>query len=189
MKKSAREKLLDITFMEVYQYGYCGASIANILKLAQVPKGSMYHHFSSKKEMVLVMITERLIPKVDAFFDFEMKKDTTATEIITHTLNKMAKNEMLIAHGCPLHRLMFEMGSLDEDIAKACQDEFEKLTFNLQKVLTFGIKNGEFRHDDPKSMSEFIIVSTWGILSRLPQDSSSTQFHEDTAHLLKYLKY
>ena len=71
-KQTSRDKLLDITFEEVYRYGYCGAGIANILDRTGVPKGSMYHHFKSKKEMVLPMIEERLIPKVREFLDFRM---------------------------------------------------------------------------------------------------------------------
>ena len=50
--KSSRDKLLDVTFNEVYKYGYCGAATANILKKAGVPRGSMYHHFESKKALV-----------------------------------------------------------------------------------------------------------------------------------------
>lgn len=55
-KPTSRDKLLDVTFEEVYRFGYCGAGTATILKKAGVPRGSMYHHFSSKKVMVMAMI-------------------------------------------------------------------------------------------------------------------------------------
>lgn len=46
MKKlSTREKLLDITFEEVYIHGYAATSVDAILKTAKSTKGSMYHHF------------------------------------------------------------------------------------------------------------------------------------------------
>ena len=184
-KPTARERLLDVTFTHVYRYGYAGSSTAKILKEAGVPKGSMYHHFASKKEMVLAMIEERLIPKVDAFFDFRMQKNATATDIITHTMQKMSKNRMLLQHGCPLHRLMFEMGSLDEEIAAICRKEFDKLTDNLAKVIAYGIKQGEFIDAHPTQLAAFIITATWGLLSRLPQDSSSEQFLQESALLLR----
>jgi TetR/AcrR family transcriptional repressor of nem operon len=180
--------LLDETFEHNYRYGYAGSSTAKILKEAGVPKGSMYHHFSSKKEMVMAMIKERLIPKVEDFFDFRMQKGASAGEIITHTINKIAKNRMLLAHGCPLHRLMFEMGSLDQDIAALCQKEFETLTKNLAKVIAYGIKRGEFVEEDPLKLAAFIITATWGLLSRLPQDSSSEQFVQESLLLLRAIR-
>lgn len=187
-KQTSRDKLLDITFEEVYKYGYGGAGTASILKKAGVPKGSMYHHFKSKKEMVLAMVEERLIPKVREFFDFEIKKDSTALDILTSTLKKISKNKMLIMHGCPLHRLMFEMEALDEDIATACEKEFEILTTNLAKVLELGMEEGNIQKDDPKTLAEFFVASSWGLLSRPISTSSEEQFLKDSTLLLNSIK-
>ncbi len=187
-KQTSRDKLLDVTFEEVYKYGYGGAGTASILKRAGVPKGSMYHHFKSKKEMVLAMIEERLIPRVREFFDFEMKKDSTALEILMHTLEKISKNRMLITHGCPLHRLMFEMEALDNDIALACENEFDHLTVGLAKVLKFGMKEGSIMQGDANELAEFVIASSWGFLSRPAKSSSSDRFLRDSMLLLESIK-
>ena len=187
-KHTSRDKLLDVTFEEVYKYGYCGAGTASILKKASVPKGSMYHHFKSKKEMVLAMIEERLIPKVREFFDFEIEKDSTALDVLTQTLQKISKNKMLVMHGCPLHRLMFEMESLDDDIATACEKEFEVLTNNLAKVLELGMQEGNIQKDDPKTLAEFFVASSWGLLSRPISTSSEEQFLKDSTLLLNSIK-
>ena len=183
-KRSSRDKLLDVTFEEVYRYGYCGAATATILKKAGVPRGSMYHHFESKKAMVLAMIEERLVPKVREFFDFEMRQDASSLEIIEHTIKKISKNKMLIEHGCPLHRLMFEMGALDMDIANACEREFQHLSENYSKVLAYGMRRGEIKEMDAKDLAEFFIASTWGILSRTPKSSSKKQFLKDVELLM-----
>jgi TetR/AcrR family transcriptional repressor of nem operon len=187
-KKTSRDRLLDVAFNEVYIYGYCGASTANILKKAEVPRGSMYHHFESKKALVLAMIEERLIPKVREFFDFEMQKGATSLEVIDHTMKKISKNKMLIKNGCPLHRLMFEMGALDEDISKACEVEFENIRDNFTKVLEYGMKRGEIKKMDAKSLAEFIISSSWGMLSRTPLSSSSERFLRDMEHIYILIK-
>jgi len=184
-KKSSRDKLLDVTFEEVYRYGYNGAGTATILKKAGVPKGSMYHHFSSKKGMVLCMIEERLIPKVRDFFAFKIKKNCTGLEILEQTFKKISKNKMLITYGCPLHRLMFEMNALDEDIAKACEEEFIHLSDALARVLAFGMKDGSIEKGNSKEMASFIIASSWGWLSRPIGASSSEQFLRDSGMLLK----
>ena len=187
-KRTSRDKLLDVTFDEVYMYGYCGAATATILKKSGVPRGSMYHHFESKKALVLAMIEARLVPKVREFFDFEIKSDMSALRMIEYAVKKISKNKMLIQHGCPLHRLMFEMGALDEDIARACEKEFEHLVKNFEKVLILGMQEGEIRETDSKSLAEFFIASSWGILSRMPKSSSQEQFLNDMEHIMIALK-
>lgn len=187
-KQKSRDKLLDVTFEEVYRYGYCGAATTAILKKAGVPKGSMYHHFGSKKGMVMTMIQERLIPKVREFFDFQMRKNATAVEILEHTMKKIANNKMLIVYGCPLHRLMFEMDVLDRDISALCEAEFANLSTNLAKVLHFGMKEGSLKEGNAQEIAEYIIASSWGFLSRPAAHSSKEQFLKDSRRLLESLQ-
>jgi TetR/AcrR family transcriptional repressor of nem operon len=187
-KQTSRDKLLDVTFEEVYRYGYHGASTASILKKAGVPKGSMYHHFSSKQGMVLAMIEERLIPRVRDFFDFEMRAEATAIETLKHTMHRIAHNSMLVQHGCPLHRLMFEMEGLDSEIALACEREFDHLTDNLAKVLRFGMREGSIVETDAQELAGYIIASSWGFLSRPMRSSSREQFLQDSGRLLKSIR-
>jgi TetR/AcrR family transcriptional repressor of nem operon len=187
-KKTSRDKLLDVTFDEVYIYGYCGASTATILKKAGVPRGSMYHHFESKKALVLAMIEERLVPKVREFFEYELTTDMPAMRIVEYAMKKISRNKMLIKHGCPLHRLMFEMGGLDKDIALACEVEFEHLAENFEKVLSYGQQRGEIRGGDTRVMSEVFIMTTWGILSRTPESSSDALFLRDMESVMAGLQ-
>ncbi len=187
-KKSSRQRLLEATFDEVYKHGYAGASIAEILKIAEVPKGSMYHHFSSKKDMVMAMIKEILIPKARESFLIQLNENSRALDIIKYLFKKISKNKMLITHGCPLHKLMFEMGSLDEDITKLCHDEFINMQNNFSKVIELGIKKGEIKEIDSKSLANFIITSTWGALSIAPKYSSKELFLKNTQHIIDYIK-
>ncbi len=187
-KTTSRDKLLDVTFSEVYKYGYSGASIANILKIAKVPKGSMYHHFSSKKEMVIMMIKERLAPKVREAFCVEVNDKSRSVELISFLFKKISKNETLVKHGCPLHKLMFEMGSLDSEITQLCYKEFIFILDNLTKIVELGKEKGEIDIQDSKSLAKFIIISTWGALSVAPEYSSKEQFLEDTRHIIDYIK-
>ncbi len=188
MSQSSREKLLDVTFEVVYRYGYQGAATAAILKQAGVPKGSMYHHFGSKKGMVLAMIEERLIPKVRAFFDFGMRPGSSAIETLEHTMHKIAHNRMLVMHGCPLHRLMFEMEAQDSEIAQVCETEFEYLRKSLAELLAVGMEEGSITETDPKALAGYIIASSWGFLSRPIASSGKEQFLQDSQRLLESIK-
>ena len=187
-KQTSRDKLLDVTFEEVYMYGYNGAATASILKKAGVPRGSMYHHFPSKKEMVMAMIEERLIPKVREFFSLKMHEKQTAFDLLSSVFKKVSKNKMLIKHGCPLHRLMFEMDSLDPDIALICSNEFQKLSIGFEKILSLGMKEESIKKGNAQSMAEFVLASSWGLLSKPAIYSSEEQFMEDSKYLLEFLK-
>ena len=187
-KVTSRDKLLDATFDEVYMYGYAGASTAKILKIAEVPKGSMYHHFTSKKEMVVAMIEERLIPKVRESFYIKIDEDSRALDIVVFLFKKMSKNKMLISHGCPLHKLLFEMASQDEEITELCYGEFLYLVKNFSKIIELGQKRGEIKEMESKSLAEFIITASWGLLARPPKYASKEQFLKDTQHIIDYIK-
>ncbi len=187
-KVTSRDKLLDATFNEVYMYGYAGASTAKILKIAGVPKGSMYHHFSSKKEMVVAMIKERLIPKVRESFYIEINDTSRAFDIIKYLFKKISKNKMLIKHGCPLHKLMFEMGSQDEEITELCHNEFLYLCESFAKIIELGKKQGTIKDIDSLSLAEYIITASWGALSIAPKHASKERFLKNTDHIIEYIK-
>jgi len=125
-KQNAREKLLDVTFEEVYIHGYAATSVDAILKKAAVPKGSLYHHFGSKKALVIEMIRERLFPKIDQFFPFEKKEDESVMHRIRSTYAAMAKNRPLITYGCPLYRLMVELSPVDREFDALLLEKYEE---------------------------------------------------------------
>lgn len=53
---NSRDKLLKVAFEEIFQNGYHATSVDKILKKASMNKGSMYHFFKSKKELILAII-------------------------------------------------------------------------------------------------------------------------------------
>lgn len=183
-----REKLLDAAYLEVYKNGYNAASTTNILKSVNIPKGSMYHHFSSKKDLVLAVIKERINLKMDKNFDFSYKQNITIYESLKNTYKKMSQNENLIIHGCPLHRLMVEMSSVDDDFKKILDIYYKIFVKQLSLLLKKGIDLGEFENFDTNEFAKYIIHSTWGILSISPSLSSIEQFNTQTQIILESIK-
>jgi len=190
MKKiNAREKLLDVTFEEIYINGYAATSVDAILKKAGVPKGSLYHHFGSKKKLVLAMIEERLFPKMDSFFIFKKQEGLSVYESFEKILQGVAKNSMLVKNGCPMYRLMVELSPIDSDFDKLLLKKYEQMLDSLSGMLLVGIKEKEFSKElNAKEFSKFIISSVWGVLSLSPTISSSKEFLEQTSFILKAIK-
>ena len=187
-KQPTREKLLDITFEELYIHGYTATSVDTILKRAGIPKGSMYHHFKGKKELVLAMVEERLFPKMELFFDFEPKEGKSITDAIRGTFAAMAKNKPLITYGCPLYRLMVELSPVDEAFDKLLSSRVTLMQDNLALLLQKGIESGEFNDTlNAKEFASYILESTWGVLSLSPTLSSSKHFLRHSKFILETL--
>jgi len=187
-KQPTREKLLDITFDEVYIHGYTATSVDTILKKAGIPKGSMYHHFKGKKELVLAMVQERLFPKMELFFDFKRKEGGSVTDALRGTFAGMAKNKPLITYGCPLYRLMVELSPVDETFDTLLSTRVVQMQENLALLLQKGVESGEFKETLPtKDFANYILESTWGVLSLSPSLSSSKHFIRHSKFILDTL--
>ena len=187
-KQPTREKLLDITFDEVYIHGYTATSVDSILKKAGIPKGSMYHHFKGKKELVLAMVQERLFPKMELFFDFKRKEGGSVTDALRGTFAGMAKNKPLITYGCPLYRLMVELSPVDETFDTLLSTRVVQMQENLALLLQKGVESGEFKETLPtKELADYILESTWGVLSLSPSLSSSKHFIRHSKFILDTL--
>ena len=186
-KQNTRERLLDITFEEIYVNGYASTSIDTILKRASVPKGSMYHYFKSKKELVLAMIKERLYPRMDEFF--KLNSTSTAYEALENLFLAMSRNRMLITYGCPMYRLMVELSPVDKDFDNMFVEKYTQLVASFKILLQKDVKAGLLDSKlDTKEFASFVIHSTWGVLSLSPTLSSSKNFLKDTDYILQLLK-
>ena len=188
-KQPTREKLLDITFEEVYIHGYNATSVDAILKKAKVPKGSMYHHFKGKKELVLAMVKERLFPKMDMFFKYEIKENSTVTDSIRFTFLTVSRNKMLITYGCPLYRLMVELSATDKEFDALLSAKATQMQEGLASLLEQGKEIGEFNKQlNSNTFASFMLNATWGILSLSPSLCSSKSFLEQTQFILDGLE-
>lgn len=185
---NTRERLLDITFEEVYKSGYNATAIGSILKRANIPKGSMYHFFDSKKSLVLAMIKERLYPKMDAFFDHTPKPNISIYKNFEQTFLMMSRHELMVMYGCPLHRLMVELSAVDTTFDALLLTKYEQMLEGVTALLHEGVERGEFSSElDPDSFARFLISSTWGVLSLSPTISSSQEFYKHTKYILTLL--
>jgi len=182
-----RTKLLDAAFAELYMYGYHGMATAAVLKRAGVPKGSMYHLFESKKALALAVVNERIFPRMNAFYDFEPTERETPLESLGRIFSKMSEHEMLIANGCPMHRLMVEMAPLDAEFERLLSAQYDVFVSRLSRLFQSAIDTGELRSFDTDAMARFFITSTWGELSLPPALSSSERFKTHTRLLLNSL--
>jgi TetR/AcrR family transcriptional repressor of nem operon len=80
--KTLKDNLLDIAYEEFYTNGYSATGLNKILEKANVAKGGLYHHFNSKKDLLIAIINERICPN-------SLKKYASLDEIKSNKLNTL----------------------------------------------------------------------------------------------------
>ena len=185
LAQPTREKILDAVFKLVYINGYNGTSMAMILKECEIPKGSLYHYFKSKKEMVLAVVKERINPRMDEFYQLDVQESEDGIETLIASILKVSKKEILVSFGCPLNRLNQEMSPVDADFEEAINAIYER----LKKKIVLLLQNSQLQKDvDINSLAEYIIATVWGSISLSPKQSSSKRYLSTISHLVAYLK-
>ena len=183
-KQSTREKILDIVFMLVYTNGYNGTSISMILKECEIPKGSLYHHFKSKKDVVLAVIKERLLPRMDDFYDFYNPQNKHPIDVLIDSIINVSQKELLIKYGCPLNRLNQEMSLIDKNF----EDTIISIYNHIKEKIILLLENATFNQTiNIENLSEYIIASVWGALSLNPTQSSKERYLNTVSFLISYL--
>ena len=181
IKITTRDKILDATFLLIYKHGYTGTSTSMVIKECGVPKGCLYYHFKSKKDLVLAVLKERIEPKINDFFRFEVIDGQNAIDNIIKSIKNIANNEQLIKYGCPLNRLNQEMGNLDDDFEKKINIIYDDLVQKIVNILS------DTDIKDKNNLAQFIVNSTWGALSLSSKQASKKRFLNNISHLTKYL--
>ncbi len=180
-----REKILDAVYELVYIHGYNGTSMSMILEACAIPKGSLYHFFKSKKELVLSVLKERISPRMDEFYELKGGSGETNIDAVIINILKLTKKEQAILYGCPLNRLNQEMSAVDKDFEREVIIIYDRIK-NKIKVLLDRSKLQE--GTDTDSLADYIIESVWGALSLPPEQSSKERYLRSVGHLTTYLK-
>lgn len=59
-RRSTRDKLLDVAAQAFSDHGYQATTVEEVLRRAELSKGTFYHHFTGKDELFSAVVEERL---------------------------------------------------------------------------------------------------------------------------------
>lgn len=181
-----RTKLIDATFEEVFQKGYKGTSLSQILTRADVKKGAMYHHFPSKKEMVLAMIEEKVEKRIENKWKILKNSDDNILEVFASILENT--NLWDLAKGCPLGNLLQESLDDDNDFKIKLTNILDKWKDLFSTALKKAKQNNELKEDvNVYRLSTFLIASIEGALLVAKKYEDPKDFDICIQELIKYL--
>ncbi|HUE99816.1 MAG TPA: TetR/AcrR family transcriptional regulator [Anaerolineales bacterium] len=156
-----REDILEAAAQVFRQKGFHGASMQDIAEAVNLQKASLYHHVSSKQEILLALLDralELLLERISAISNQNIPADKKLQEMVRTYLQILTENTDLSAV------LLFEHRSLErKQHARHVpnRDKFEAL---WRAVLEEGVAAKLFTCDDPALTARAILgIINWTI--------------------------
>jgi TetR/AcrR family transcriptional regulator, cholesterol catabolism regulator len=156
-----REDILEAAAQVFRHKGFHGASMQDIAEAVNLQKASLYHHVSSKQEILLALLDralELLLERISSISREDLPADEKLKQMVRAYLQILAENTDLSAV------LLFEHRSLErKQHARHVpnRDRFEAL---WRDVLVEGISTGLFACDDPPLTARAILgIMNWTI--------------------------
>jgi AcrR family transcriptional regulator len=175
MKKEARKRsrdpertrsqILETAAREIYEHGFQGVSIDQIIKKTNVTKGAFFHYFSTKSdlgyaivdEILKEMVLERWIRPLAAYknpVQGILKRFKTLTD---------AMSEENLVRGCPLNNLTQEMSSNDPLFREKLKAVMTLWIEETERYLKKAQENGYLKKTaNTRQLAEFIVATEEG---------------------------
>lgn len=156
-----REDILQAAAQVFRQKGFHGSSMEDIARAVNLQKPSLYHHVSSKQEILLALLDralELLLDRISTIVNEDIPPDEKLRRMVRAYLQILAENTDLSAV------LLFEHRSLErKQHARHVpnRDKFEAL---WRSVLEDGIAAKQFHCDNPALTARAILgITNWTI--------------------------
>jgi TetR/AcrR family transcriptional repressor of nem operon len=174
--KSTREHLIDVGLGLMHRDGYNATGLSDILKAADVPKGSFYHHFGSKEDFAAAVL-ER--------YGMRAREHTTAVlnDASTPPLKRLRRyfsdlvkiyGQQGAIPGCMLGRFSLEIAAESPPLRKRISASFDHWQHTIATVIQQAIEQEELpAGTDPESLAGFLLNSWEGALLRSQAEKSN----------------
>ena len=157
----SREAILESAAQVFRQKGFHGASMADIAEAVQLQKASLYHHFSSKQDILLELLDKALELVTEGMLQV-MAQDVPAEKKLRLAMRSYLKT--LSEQGDLVSVMLLEHRSLDPEYRSRHipnRDRFEKMWRDL---IQQGVDAGVFACDNiPLTVRGLMGVMNWTI--------------------------
>ena len=183
MAQSKQEQILDVAETIVRSRGFNAFSYADIAAEVGSSKASLHHHFATKSDLGLKLVTR--------FTDNVLQALSQINELHTSNLIKlreyarMYEGAMEDNQMCLCGMLAAEHETLSEDMQTAINDFFDGHELWLEQVLIEGKETGELAFEgDAKVHAQAIVSSFQGALLVAKSRRSMQRMNAVASHLV-----
>jgi TetR/AcrR family transcriptional regulator, cholesterol catabolism regulator len=156
-----RDDILEAAAQVFRQKGFHGASMANIAEAVNLQKASLYHHVSSKQEILFELLDralELLLERISPIASLNIPADERLCQMIREYLQILAENTDLSAV------LLFEHRSLEGRQHARHVPNRDKFELLWRGVLEDGVRAKRFICDDiPITTRAILGIMNWTI--------------------------
>lgn len=162
MSHDTPQRLLEQGVAMLLQRGYNDLGVAALLEATQIPKGSFYHHFSSKEDFALQVIDLYMTQVHQGLDHFLGDKSVPPLKRVRGffegTVQKYRGEGYL---GCLLGGLGQELAGVSETFRRKVEECFNAIAGRIAVVLQEAIDDGDLaKGTDPQKMAE-LLVNCW----------------------------
>lgn len=188
-----REKLVNVAFELFHRQGFTATGIAQILRLAAVNSGSLYHCFPTKEDLLIAVLQwceDNLWPEViDPVFD----RVSDPIERVFGILDGYRKMLVMTdcTQGCPIGNLALELADTHPRVRELLARNFTGWRRAVERCLDDAADRFP-EHVDRTALSLFVLTTMEGavMLARTykslePYDSAVTQLRDYFERLLR----
>jgi TetR/AcrR family transcriptional regulator, transcriptional repressor for nem operon len=173
--KSTRDHLIDVGLKLMHEHGYNATGLTEILKAADVPKGSFYHHFDSKEDFAAAALARYIGREAEhsaAVLNGSQPLPLKRLKRYFVDLTKIYGQTGPIP-GCMMGRFSLEVAAENPQLRKQITTAFVRWQHAIATVIQQAVTRKELPTDtDPGSLAGFLLNSWEGALLRSQAEKS-----------------
>ncbi|MFK4427532.1 TetR/AcrR family transcriptional regulator [Bacillus sp. RC51] len=155
--------------------GYSGSSISDIMRETGLEKGGIYRHFKNKDDLA-VQAFQHATSQMGVRYVEEIKKASNTLDKLKTFISVFTSliNNDPLPGGCPIMNVTLEADDSHPLMAVQAQIAMNQLLGIIEKIITYGIEQGELKPDTQAKQVAIIWISSLEgalALSRLYQDT------------------
>lgn len=192
-QKSAftKELILNKSFKLFFENGFKSTSVDKIMKATNLTKGAFYHHYKSKKELGLAVISLKLQKRVYEGMVTPLYSSGNPLEILETTFLDRLKSFSAYEkqHGCPMNNLINEIADHETAYQIALRRIIEEWKSALIYLIDRGKKENLISEDvSSKAVAVYLISAFEGIRGIRKLYDNDLIFDEYISGLSLYLE-
>ena len=168
-QSDARRRLLSAAHALFHDRGYEAVGVAELCSVADVNKGSFYHFFASKRDLMLEVVAGAW-DETGLLAEWEASPPGQPLAQLRRYLQDLFAYHYASlenggrVRGSLLGNLALELSARDAGAADRLQDQFARETRAFRHLIGAAVERGEVRVADPDRTAEALVACVQGLL-------------------------
>jgi len=175
-----KNTILKVSLSLFTQNGYDATSVAEICRQAQISKGAFYHHFPSKQDLFLALMTSWLNEVSDGF-KASIESSENIPLAIEHIADQSQSLYDALQGGFPILLEFWRQANNDPEVWEQAIAPYRRFLRFFAKAIQAGIQAGDFDESlDADCSARILMAVAMGLLLQASFDPEYEGWHEVT---------